>query len=168
MDLPGGRNDQQQAPARGQHTKQLGHHPLRLGNVLERDDVQARREPAIPKRERREVGDAIQPRIVPAGIADSEIDGHVPLAAERSCMPRFARPGIQHPRTLRQPGGELRHGVVDAALEVHDVTAEEPGQRSRQTPVPHRFLRASIITVLPAWHAASSSAKGSEAATRKK
>ena len=90
VDFPFVRHDQQQAPTRRQRPRQLPQDAMRLAHMLQSHDVDARREGAVAKRQRREIGDGVEIAIVPGRVADGQIHAAVAGLREKSGVAALA------------------------------------------------------------------------------
>lgn len=137
--------------------------------MLERHDIEHGPENARAKRQRGEVGQRLNARIVPGGIADSQVDRRVLVTREITGMARLASPGVQHTRTRRNGGRKIPYCTFQNGIEMKQMAMEPTGQPALHMRVNHRgFLRASTIMLLPARQAASSMVKGKQATVKPK
>ncbi len=168
MNLPLVRHSQQKAAARGQRSRHLPQYNRGLPHMLERDNVNARSKCAIAERKGLQIGDCVEGAIVPAGIADGEIDSAITRFREQATMPAFARARVEHTHSRRKIARKGGQRVVDGGFEIENLPAQESGKTIRGGGEAHVFLRASIMIVEPARQAASAIVNGSAATTTAK
>src|SRR5579871_35772 len=135
--------------------------------MLDGHDVQRGVERSVAKRQRSQIADRVQPPVIPRIVPDPEVDREVSLLPEIGSVLRFSRTRVQHTRALRQRVRERRHGAFNLHFEMQDVPAQGPRQPVCQIGITHR-RRASIMTVDPAWNAASNAVNGRLATTSAK
>ena len=93
--------------------------------MLEHHDVERAIERLGPKRKRFQIGEAIEPGVVPSRIADRQIDADNMLRAEGVPVASFSRPGVEHSGAGGRVGRELGDGGVDRGLDSHQPTQQE-------------------------------------------
>src|SRR5207244_2960219 len=149
-----------------ERARQLPHHTMWLAHVLERHDVDTGVECPIAKGQRRQVRDGVQAAIVPGRVADRQVDAAIPRRFKKFGVAALTGAGVQNalprPDSLR----EARQRLFNGRLKMQNVSAQERRKAIGDRGVPHVFLRASIMMVEPARHAASMTVNGTDATTR--
>jgi hypothetical protein len=139
--------------------------------VFEGHDIDAGVEGAGAKGQGGQIAYDIEARVIPARIADGEVERDIAMTFEVAGMRAFSGSAIEHARTGWKITGEIGEIGVDHSLKVKDEAAQKRREKALQARVIQAavyFRLASSMMVDPAPQAASKIVNGSAPTTKEK